>query len=411
MRRSLLLNSAAGALNSALAPILALILLAPAEYGRFSIVYLVFAFGLSLQLSLVGEAWARSLDIPGLPLADRREYYGILGWVCLFLFTVAVVAGFFAFGAEPVQLLLAGLGVAGGVQRLGGRYLMVYHQRFTPVLISDVAGIVAFFLVVGIGFGLGIGNPLDTVLLAWALSSVGSAAVFGMPRIATFRALGQWFRVRWQFIRVLVLDSTMLDLGGIGTPLVLAGLLGKTNFGIYRGVSSVAVPVTLLLDPVRPSLAKTQPRVLFRPLLIGAITAMGAFLAISAYVVLVVILPALPIDLGTLSALTPFALGSAVYVFFFFIGYPYYIAYRVYARAREILIGRLIQTIFAIALPLIGFALDGLNGAIWGFAGTAVVSTIVSVGIVLSFVRRGITVASTDRSDEAALESPSGPMG
>lgn len=395
MRRSLLINSAAGALNSALVPIFALVFLAPAEYGRFSIVYLVFAFGISLQLSLVGEAWVRSLEAPEIPSASRELFFGVLGWVCLVLFIAGIVAGIFAFGARPDLWVLGAAGASLGIQRLGARYHSVYEHRFRRVLASDSAGIALFVLTILVGVWTGGYEPTALVLLAWALSSLAAALVFGLPRLVSIPRLVRWVRERWRVIRVLVTDSTLLDLGNIVTPLVLAGFLGKTNFGIYRGLSSVAVPVSLLMDPLRPSLAKTPARQLVRLPFALLLSVVGLVLAGAAYVVLVVILPVLPFSLGTLNALTPFALAAACYVFFFFTGYPYYIAYRVNSSGREILLGRITQTVFAVVLPLVGFFWDGLNGAIWGFTGTAVVSTFVSVGILWATVRRSKNAAVT----------------
>ena len=43
----------------ALIAVLALLVLQPGEYGLFSIVYLTFAFGISLQYSVINEAWAQ----------------------------------------------------------------------------------------------------------------------------------------------------------------------------------------------------------------------------------------------------------------------------------------------------------------------------------------------------------------
>jgi hypothetical protein len=158
----------------------------------------------------------------------------------------------------------------------------------------------------------------------------------------------------------------LLDLGAIGTPYILAPILGLASFGTYRAVSNISAPVRLVLTPLRPVLAG-RPLVKHRStaalgtsLVAATMFGLGAF----AFLDLIGTLGA---DLGTLNDLAPFALPTGIYVAANFIGTYHYIVARGHLSGRLLMTGRLIQTALVTGLP-VGFALrGGLSEAIWAF--------------------------------------------
>jgi hypothetical protein len=209
------------------------------------------------------------------------------------------------------------------------------------------------------------------------VASVSAVAVLGLPRFAWGSGLVSWIRSNHAVIRPLLLDSLLMDAGAIGTPFLLAGLMGPRNFGIYRAVANVAVPVRLLAEPLRPVLGRLPPRRLFSAGVTALIVGMGAVLAAACYLVLVLVLPRLGFELGTLIALVPYALPSSLFVAGNLYITVYYYFCRTNATHRRIIIGRFSQTALVVALPLVGFAVSGLLGAIWGFALSSLIAAVV----------------------------------
>jgi hypothetical protein len=155
-----------------------------------------------------------------------------------------------------------------------------------------------------------------------------------------------------------------------------APLLGAGGFGIYRGESSAALPVRLVLEPLRAWIG-ARPRGYFRtrlPVLVVVVS--SALLGAAAFLALAVVLPAIPVSLGTLDALAAFALPAACFVVINLVGQLYYVSSRAHARARSILTVRILQTAAAVALPIGGALALGLLGAIWGFVVSSAVAAI-----------------------------------
>jgi hypothetical protein len=373
MRRRLAvfaLSSASGALSSALAPIVAVLVLVPIDYGLFSIPYLIYAFGVSLQYSVVSEAWARLRD--GRTIS-WREYTSSLGTLAA---VVGLAAGLLSLliAHQPASAILICGAVPFAVYQSGTRYYRVATGSLRRVVLSDGAGILGF------GVGLVVFHwlpPLAWVSGAWMLAAVSAVVVLGLPRFAWGAGLFSWIRRNHAVIRPLLLDSLLMDAGAIGTPFLLAGLMGPRKFGIYRAVANVAVPVRLLAEPLRPILGRMPPRRLFSVPVTVLLLGLGAVLAAACYVVLVVVLPHLGFQLGTLIALVPFALPSSLFVAGNLYITVYYYFCRTNADHRQIIIGRFSQTALVVALPLAGFAVAGLGGAIWGFALSSLIAAVV----------------------------------
>jgi O-antigen/teichoic acid export membrane protein len=368
---SVALSSVTGAVSSALVPIVALLLLAPTEYGLFSVPYLIYAFGVSLQYSVVSEAWAR-LRARTPDAVTWRSYTGALSMLA----AVMALAGgvvFLLIARQPVAAALMCGAVLSAVYQSGIRYYRVATGAIRRVMLSDLAGIVAF--VIGILAFSGL-HDLGWIAGAWLLQAVAAVLVLGLPIPARGAGLITWTRTHHRVIRPLLLDSLLMDAGAIGTPFLLAGLMSPRSFGIYRAVSNVAMPVRLLVDPLRPMIGRMQVRRLFAMTTTALLITAGALLSAACYLVLVFIVP-LFADLGTLTALVPYALPASLFVAGSLWGTVYYIVCRTRATHRRIMIGRIAQTVLVIILPIAGFAAWGLVGAIWGFSLSSLISSAV----------------------------------
>jgi hypothetical protein len=384
-----------GAVYSALVPITALILLSPSQYGVFSVPYLIFSFGLSLQLSTITEAWNRRR------VGDFVESTWGDFWSALLALSLTVGVGT---GTVVALVLgpsspwwLAGLAVAFALARNGARYFDVAKSRGHVVTFADVSGIAAF--AVALLVLLPATGPFFSVLSGWLAASAASILWTG-ARLAQFGGGPlSWVRNHGRHIRPLLADSLLLDAGSIGTPFILAPFLGATKFGIYRGISNVALPVRLILEPLRPSIGGQRVESVFAPRTVAFVLGLSAFLAMGCYLALEFIVPLVHLETSTLGALTAFSVPASVFVVANFVGHYYYIVCRSRGSQLQIIVGRLAQTGGAVFIPVLGYVTLDLIGAIWGFVAASGLSA-----ACWAFIALRATRTSSNRAIPPATE-------
>jgi hypothetical protein len=350
--------------------LVALASLNSSDYGFFSILYLAGAWALSVQLSVVSEAWVRS-DRAGIS-SDWRSYAAATSWLGLLGAVVVSVIAFFLPPLAPLWWVGA-LSVLSSVYRSGARFHSMRVGDWPGVVRGDLAG-----MVVAVGAGVAVivtKGGLAGVMLAWAATSTASAALSRMYRPTAPTALAGWTRRHRASIRPLLLDSLIMDISAIGTPYALAPLLGVANFGIYRGVSNVAAPVRLLLNPLRPQISAIDHARLSRRSTVAFVVTVSLALGAAATGALLVLQHYYP-HLGTLTELAEFAVPTGVFVAANMLGTSYYLVARNYASPRGIWLGRLVQTVLSTALPILTALVYGLAGAIWAYAGATLLSAV-----------------------------------
>ncbi|GAA3735453.1 hypothetical protein GCM10022239_09380 [Leifsonia bigeumensis] len=377
----LVISAGSGALYSALTPLVALLLLKPADYGLFSIVYLIYAFGISLQYSVISEAWARA-RLVGSRTATWSEYSTSLLGLGFLVGLASLITALLIPSLLPTSAFLGAASLL-AVYQNGSRYYRVAEETYQRVIASDLAGLALFAAGFLATSGL---SPLQRVSIAWSMGALAAVVVLGLPYVRRASGLHLWVRSHRSAIGPLLTDSLLMDAGAIGTPFLLAGLLGPARFGVYRAVSNVALPVRLLVEPMRPAIGRSGRSVLFSAK--GLLTVGGAALGMSlaAYFALVWVVPALPFPVGTLAALVPYSAAAAVFVAGNVLGSVYYILCRTNSTHGQILTGRFLQTGLVIVFPIVGFLIQGLAGAIWGFSVSAGISAI--AWMVIAFVSR-----------------------
>jgi hypothetical protein len=375
-RVALLGSAATGAIFASVVPVAAFVLLPPEEYGVFSVPYLLFAFGLSLQLSIVMDAWIRTRIARGVE-SEWSDYFGAL----LALSVCVALVGGAVMAAIPLltDIWWAAAAVFIALIRNGSRYYASATGMRSRVVAADSAGAVAFFLTLALTSHL---DSMSAVLIAWFASSAAGMLGLPIPTLRRRSTPGNWLRVHRTSIQPLLIDSLMMDLGAIGTPLLLAPFLGPAQFGIYRGISNVALPARLIVDPLRPIIAGLGTRRIVTPIAFLTVVTGALVLGASCYVILA-LLPGIDVDLGTLTALSDFAWPCAIYVAASFVGQIYYVVCRSSLGMSRLVLGRVVQTIAAVAAPLLGLIWFGLLGAVWGFAFCTVLTALIWVGYAL----------------------------
>ncbi|MHC6221557.1 hypothetical protein [Arthrobacter sp. MMS24-S77] len=363
-RLHFLSSSLLGAVGSAMVPISALLLFSTAEYGAFSVPYLIFALGWSMTLSAICDTWARGRTQNPI----HNEWLGYSGA----LFTGAALAGVLTFAVAAVVLgnwtnaIASALGVAANIYRLGARFFHSASRGPQAVLISDVVGVAVFILTVAAALFFRTG-ALGGVLGAWALASIASSMLFPPSRFRRGSGLIAWIQQRRKRIVPLLGESLLMDAGSIGAPLAMAPFLGTSNFGAYRSISSVAMPIQLTLDPIRPNISQMPPRLLLGRKVFFGVLGMAGLMALGCFVVLGFILPQLHFVAGALATLAKYAAACTIYVAVGFFGHFYYVVSRGILAHDNLVKGRAVQTVMHILFPFTGLFLNGLDGAVWGF--------------------------------------------
>ena len=356
-----------------------LIWLAPLDFGTYSLQYLVFALGSSVGLSVISEAWLRTMTKSGRH-SPWAHYSGALVYLSL---AAGLIGGAISICIPTARgsALLCVLAVMMATYRSGARYFDVREGSWARVAIADAAGLIATittWAVIVISGQTG----LTSAVLAWALGAVATVAAGRLPVITPPSSIGSWIRDHKDSIRPLLRDSLTADLGAIGTPYAIAPMLGVANFGIYRAVSNVAAPVRLVLGPLRPMVGSRKLSFFRRPLAVILVLVVSVLLGAVFYAALSV-LPHLDIALGTLGQLANFALPTALFVLGNLISLWFYIVARVHLSGRALLSGRILQTGLAIVGPIGGVLVDGIHGALWAYATVTVVSALNWMRLVL----------------------------
>lgn len=344
--------------------LLALLSLGAADFGSFSLLYLAFALGSSLMLSIVSEAWVRR-QVDGRPAAAWGDYARAALEVSVATGALAAILAL----AVPSLRDVAAVGASAvtlATFRTGARYYDARVGRAPGVAPGDALGLGvtiggAVLLLTG-----ALPVSLEAVVVIWAAGCAASLLAT-RPFVPVSGGAPRWCRDHRREITTLLRDSLVLDAGSIGTPLLLAPLLGLAGFGVYRAVSNVAAPVRLVLNPLRPIIAdRGRPAAIGRRRLFLVATAATVFGMLAAAALLGI--GVFRLEVGALSDLAPYALPTGLFVAANFLGHYSYIVCRAHSSGSVLLRGRILQTVSSVVLPLAGVVFAGLPGAIWGYA-------------------------------------------
>lgn len=365
-------SAAFGALSNAMIALTPLLIFKSEQAGQFAVVYLVFALGWSLTLSIICDAWVRVRETTSAEGNSWSRYSPAASQLASIAGLVGFGVGLAVYGSA-LMALPAAIGIAANVGRLGSRYFRVVSHGPVSVIASDVATIIVFVgtIVALASFGTDLSLAL---VVAWAVSNVIGALFYHPSKWRRNNHLLIWIRSRRHAVSLLLKDSILMDAGANIAPLAMMPVMGASGFGIYRAVSSVATPVQLLLDPLRPNLSQLPATVVSGKKTLAAVLAAALAMSVAAYAVLVVVIQGWGLFPGVLSDLAEFALPCAVFVAANLVGHFYYICARARLNHKAILTGRIFQTIVSIIFPFAGLLVFQLSGAIWGFALAAVCS-------------------------------------
>lgn len=343
-------------------PILAMLVLQPAQYGAFSLVYLAGAFANTLQLSTVSEVWVRS-GADTHPENSWNRYSNATVLVGVAGGIVAAVVALVSTETRPYWPLLF-VAVFAQVYANGSsfRALRLFDWRY--VLPSSALGSAAVLASAVVLFALPTAGLLE-VLLSWAIVKVAMLLGARPPRRIDVRESFAWLRTNKKDITTLVSDGAIANLSNLGPPYMVAPILGLAHFGTYRALENLSAPMRTVISSLRPALTRLPLRRLgsvrlatqvgLGSLLIGVI----AFLALRG-------LEYTGLDLGTLNSLYSYAPLVALYMTAITLWNLYPLLARQVAASRHVITLRASLSVVAILGPVGGAVGWGLPGALWG---------------------------------------------
>jgi hypothetical protein len=186
----------------------------------------------------------------------------------------------------------------------------------------------------------------------------------------------RWIRGYGKHIRVLAVDALLSEGTSYAVPILIAGVLPARDFGIYRGISNTAVPVRLIIMPIRPWIASRASGYFSLWRIRGMLVAGASLVGLSVGSALQLIKEYGILEDSALAALSSYALPAALYVIFNMMSFVYFITNRVGLPGKILISLRVWQAAFGFAGPAIGLVAGGLDGAIVGFVSGAALNAL-----------------------------------
>lgn len=379
--RAILATVAAQAIAVLAIQFVAMVTLKPHSFGVFSTAYLAGALILSLSLSFVCEPWARDISSASHPATWQRYGSVALQFSALGGVIVGVVLAVVPLTRDVAAY--ATIAIAASTYRQSVRYFDAFRGDSKRVLIGDLVTAAFAVTLAGMAVAFDPGNAA-AMTAAWGGASVAGSLVSRRPKLGGLCVLGRWWTSMREHIRPLVRDSLAMDFTAVGTPYLLIPILGVAGFGVYRAVSNVAAPVRLLLNPLRPQIARQSISRWRAASTVACALLAGVALGASAGVALVVV-ASLGWDTGTLGALGELAVPVGIFVSANFVGHLFYVVARYHASALALGVARVIQVVLGVGGPVVGSILWGVTGAVWIYALCAAGSASVWISAVKNY--------------------------
>jgi len=337
----------------------AIVLLPPPDYGLFALFSLVLGLGTTAVYSLLSEAWSKGSSSG----QDWPSYSTML--VCISTSAAIPVLCIAVFTSSWDVVFGMIIAIPASIYRVGARYFSIASADRSAIALPDLIALVV--LLVSVAVQLLWLHPMLALSCGWGLAAVAAALCSRPPRMIGGRMLGTWYREHWPHARVLVADSVLLESGSSLVPMTLTPFMGLEQFGVYRSISSAAVPVRLIINPLRPNIAGMTSGALLSARVVLLVAAMGAVSGTAVWLLLVLLRTQSYIQGSTLFALSGYALPAALYVGVNFISTFYSLALRTHVDGPALIVNRTVVLAFAIVVPIGGFFCFGLGGAVWGY--------------------------------------------
>ena len=367
--------------------------LSTSDYGRFALAYLLYGVMTAALFACVCDVWSRVVGQNAVQVS-RRLYRTVTFWL-------SVTFGFVGFLllwclTDVTNAALVSVASTLSLIRTGCRFSSVARGRVRLIWVPELVSVIAFCVALLVSSSA-LGR-LESLCLSWAIGSCAAMPLFRVGPVGWPREALQWFGQYRHEIRVMLGDSVIVEGTVYGVPLIMASMMPLASFSVYRGVSSSAIPVRLILNPLRPVIARQSNRSISSPRSVALVLTVSFLLGgvVGLGVLLLGVWP--PLRMSTLGALHQYWILVGVFVSMSFAGTFYFVSNRSRLPTRELMIIRIIQAVSDVGGPLFGYFVAFVPGAIFGY----VVSTSLNTLIAMYFaVRDGSRQEAIDRQMES----------
>jgi O-antigen/teichoic acid export membrane protein len=315
--------------------------------------------------------------------------------------------------ASAVVVMVVGLAVGGKI----GTGLLLFAPWFVPALTQDLfrsslfrdgrprrAAIadLAWFCTLVLFAAAAIQIETDwAVVASWGLGSVvaaGLAAVWSRAIPTPFRASWEWFRQSaLPFGRWLAMQEGLFVLGFFGLYMALAGILGVDDLGGLRAAETVFAPFTLLAPALTlaglPAISRAFAHSHAKARRLGAMVSGFSVALTLAYAGLMLV--AGPRILTVLfgddfepftGLVVPMSMGQVALG----AGLGFGMVLQAEQRGRAVLLAGTVFVLTSLGASIYLATEAGLDGAVWGLSGAAVVTSLVVALLAIRAPRAGM---------------------
>ena len=277
-RAQLIVQTVWSAASSISLQAIAILSLTPVDYGRFSLLFIGFAWFVSLTFSIVSEPWLREGRATGArsPWLDYASVAVVLALLCgLPSILVGALIGDFRTAVLSCRSRRHSASIAS---------LTLYEvvARSRPACLDSrcTRSHCDGCCLVARG---GSSTPLNAVAVGWLAASTTASLASRLPATVSLGSLPRWFRKHTMSIRVLLADSIIQDVSTFVLPFVFAPVMGLSASVLPSALKHRA-SVRVILVPLRPAIGARPYSYFGRTrTLVGALAgAIGAALATSA---------------------------------------------------------------------------------------------------------------------------------
>lgn len=370
------LGLAAAALATSGMQIIALFILGAADFGRFVLLYLPLTIGNAAVLAMVCEPWARDRKMTN---AGPTDFLTLTLFISLLTGAFTILVG--ALLGSILPGLLVAVAVAAHVYRVGSRYYAVVEGQRRFITLPDAATVTALIVMLTAWLSTSEPNLVGTCAV-WAAASIAGLIFAQWPRRLSSRSeIARWFQSRWATMKPLVWDSALTEAGTVTSPVIQAPIMGFSDFGVFRSVASATAPVRMVLNPMRPNLARIPLGTLTSSRSVGAFTAGVVGTGVLAFAGLRGIGEFGLFAGSAISDLSGLALPVAIFISLFAATIVLYFVMRIHASGRAIVWYRIIQLAMLLLLPTGAYLLWGLAAAVWARGLSSLISLLMATWV------------------------------
>lgn len=212
----------------------------PADFGRFSVIFLTITTLMGLSRGTLGQ----SLLLQQLSSIARRGFFTsqciLAGAV-----SISVVAVGFATGFPVLDVTLLAVGALGAMVQDSLRFLAIRSSRSRLAACSDVTWLGAGAVVLVIFSDNS--RSMTPAFAAWSAGAVSACIVLiPVAEGVSVRAAVSWLAVSRSKLLPLAGESSVFNLLSYATNWALVGLAGFSALGIYRAVGVATSPLATL---------------------------------------------------------------------------------------------------------------------------------------------------------------------